>query len=295
VAQIATQKGHGLVRVEKFSTTVRHVWSALLSPSSGTFVQDEALTWPGGGVGVVTSWVGGGTDRLRLYRTAGPEPVATTVISAAGSGASGTVSSFENGSPPDWVTVLPAGLFPKGFRALGGPRYELSSTINGDNFVLTGAYQESTTREASFAINQDFSGFFGFPTVTFGDAEAPALLSEAVDGIDAELERVLFAQEDLTPSGGVVSVDWLTKAHRKRVQALAVALTVNFTAAPRGPCFVLVVQIEGDSVGGPWAITWPASVRWLSTAATSINASEVITVRMEYDGTNYYAWAGDWP
>lgn len=59
--------------------------------------------------------------------------------------------------------------------------------------------------------------------------------------------------------------------------ALTGNVTVAFDAIAAGRSLDLLLE----ATGGPWTLTWPASIRWLGTAPTSLASGKQLRVRFE--------------
>lgn len=189
------------VRVQNGSATVRQVWKAFGTLGGvGGFGAAEAISWPGGGVGVYVTDNG---SSIQFYRTSGPNPAVGTVISGASDGSipTFTITSFpaENLSATAPVAAYPALFSTTGgtqgailsgdeFFISGEPIGVVSATIGSDSFDLTSAWGGTTLTNVEAVVNRDRTSNFGWPLVEQGSRIPFAVIKEALRQIDADVQ-----------------------------------------------------------------------------------------------------------
>jgi hypothetical protein len=215
-----------LVTVTNGITTVRHVWTAYFATSpAASFVVGEALTWTGGGVGVVTSW-DGALKRLRFTRTSGGFPAVGNVVTGGTSGATGPIAERGEFDPPDFDGLLtPANT--NLFSVIGTPYvYQLTTTITEDNFVLSSAYTQPTQLEAPYGIAVSYTPNLKLPLLEYGDADAPSMISRAFGILDARFP-VPYVHARHTAAANVAGGTFTSGAWQIRTLNSLVASTVS--------------------------------------------------------------------
>jgi hypothetical protein len=179
------------------STTVRAIWEVFIgSISGGPYVDGEALSWAGTGVGVLVS-VDTGAGSMRLYRTAGEEPEALDTITGGSSSATCDITSIVTANqygnavnPPrfdDSPTqgaiqaadgfVANAALVAAVFGVVGG-------SIARDSFALVSNWTGATLVDVPGFIVRDFTPNWDLPLVNQGDGRAASIIAEAMRRLD---------------------------------------------------------------------------------------------------------------
>ncbi len=206
-----SQVQKGLIRVANADSTVYHCWELYLASVTGTFLTGEAVRWPKSAVtgwGYVTSY-DATSKLLRIYRSSGTDPVENTVIEKTDASKYGTIESIGPASPPDWDVAL-SGKTTKIFAVGGYPHYNVSSTINPDNFELTAPWAEPTILDSDYGIHVDVYSPTGLPILRWGDVDAPGL----VDAAFAEINRRIQFRGALirlsAKQTGISSSTWTT-------------------------------------------------------------------------------------
>jgi hypothetical protein len=103
-------------------------------------------------------------------------------------------------------------------------------------------------------------------------------------------KAITFIAEVANSGSSPQAIDW--GDGQKQKFTLSENTTLTFTA-PDGPGNFLLKVVQAASVGG-YDITWPGTVLWPSGTAPTITAAvdSVDIISFYYDGTNYYAQAG---
>lgn len=267
---------HGVVQVENGSTTVKHVWTLNLTSVSGSFAAGDAVTWGVDGVGSVTSWIGGGTNRLRLVKTSGSDPaVGDTVEKSGGGPPSGDISSFGQGSPPSFNTLSAGDVF---IAQNGvGTRYDVTSPITAGALALTGPYGETDEDELEFVVHRDFDAqITDVPLIVEGDRAVKPLISRAIGAIIRELFRASHTEQPIAinASAQTEEIDWRL-GRAAALPPLEESIEVRFLSPPRGPGF-LYLRIPQDSTGGWNVTTWPVEVLGAPTLEGTADTQELL-------------------
>lgn len=172
---------NGTAQVTNGSTTVRHVWNLVVTGYT-TIPPGTGITWSGGGVGIFVSY-DSALARLKMYRTAGPDPVAGTVFVGDASGGA-TVLQYGPGTPGKWDLGTIGGTPVYFHRTGSGKAFIVSSLDDTDRLTLSAAYDDPTETDVGYGITQDYTANFAIPIVQLGDVDALTVLSLALVKID---------------------------------------------------------------------------------------------------------------
>lgn len=243
------------VRVENGSNTVRHIHQANYTDlASGPYTSGEAVTWDGGGVGVVVEDQSS-LQVLKLYRTSGPLPAAGDTLTGGSSGAtSEVVSMIEALDFTAFVTQGDVLLIQNNINT-----YQISATINEDNFDLVESYGEATRNDTQYQIANNSSPFFGWLKPIYGMRARDSLLAKTIQDIENELKRYNVAEAQVSSSSGAVSFNLLTNP----MQGITLTEDVtNITLIERKDSGLCVLRFQQDGTGGHSVTGWPSNVRW---------------------------------
>lgn len=216
----AIQSGTCVVR--NASTTVYHVWTLVISTTSGTFAADEAVTWGADGVGVFLSYEPA-LKHLRVYRTSDPNttdaPAAGMTVEAAGSGATAVIAQLGPGTPGKW-NLGTVGANPVYFHTPAhGVAYQVASFNATDRLQLSTAYAGADDDDIPYSVTQDYTANFGFPIVALGDVDAATVMSLAMSMVDSTMQKILKGEMNfvLSPTDpGVAGWLWNDNGTVKR-------------------------------------------------------------------------------
>jgi hypothetical protein len=258
-----SQLRQGTVALTNGNALVRGNYDVIFSTNSGTFAGGEAITWPGGGTGNVVSFLSV-SHRLVFYRTAGPVPVAATVISAAGSGASGTIGSLSSTSVPRFDLELPGG-GPPVFEVPGIGEVYVVTSETADTFTLTAPYAGVTDPQSGYILTRDFTANRNYPMPKSGDVEFAGAIGRALSLIDVDVAGPAKSALALTsPYVAPAGADGTAAEIRK----LANGEVSLYGAVKRGsgttfPSTIATLPVGYRSTGRR---------RWLALCATSSSA-----------------------